>query len=100
MKALNHILFIASNYPSIARPYSGVFIQQVVHEIASLGVTCSVISPTSYSESRWGELDPVFYLDKAVENNPIKVYKPRYLSFSNKKVLGVSLFKMTVYSFY
>lgn len=81
-----HIVFISSNYPSKSRPHCGTFVHQLVRSIAGSGVKCSVISPVSIFDRKYGKFDPKISSDYVNENSVIKVIRPRYVSFSNIKL--------------
>jgi glycosyltransferase involved in cell wall biosynthesis len=96
---MHHIVFISSNYPSKTRPFQGVFLQNLIREIARNGVQCSVISPVSIFDRRYGKIDPKISIDDSIKNNYVKILRPRYISFSNKKISHLNTFRLTYQSF-
>lgn len=96
---MEHLVFISSNYPSKSRPYYGTFVRQLVIGIARLGVKCSVISPVSIFQRRYGKFDPEKSLDFAIQENPITILRPRYISFSSKKIFFYNTEHLTQKSF-
>ncbi|RJO60421.1 glycosyltransferase family 4 protein [candidate division WS5 bacterium] len=80
------ILFISSNYPSADRPYHGAFVQQIVKAIGRKGVKCAVISPVSIFSLRYGKYPPKISYEYIDDNKFVKVLRPKYISFSNKKL--------------
>lgn len=94
------LTFILSNYPSISRPFNGIFIQELIRAFAKKKVKCAVIRPQSIFEKRFGILDPIIRYDKSVSNNAIKIYSPRYLSLSNKNLGLFNTYSITHYNFY
>lgn len=87
---MDHIVFVSSNYPSRARPHCGTFVRQLVRSIAIAGIKCSVISPVSIFDRRYGKFDKRISLDYIGENKGIRVIRPRYISFSNVKILSAN----------
>lgn len=96
---MNHIVFVSSNYPTITRPSKGTFVQQIVRAIARRGIKCSVINPLSVFDRRYGRLDPRISFDYSIRNNRIKVLRPRYISFSSKKIFSWNTEHLTQISF-
>jgi len=78
------ILFLTSNYPTPARPVHGTFVQQFVWVMARQGNECVVIRPVSLWERRYGPLPEFLSEEDAGDGAKVKVYYPRYLSFSSK----------------
>ena len=96
---VKHIAFISSNYPSISYPNKGTFVQQLVRAIARTGIKCSVISPVSIFNRRFGNLPNKISVDSTYEGNPIKVLHPCFFSFSSKQILGFNTFRLTQIAF-
>jgi teichuronic acid biosynthesis glycosyltransferase TuaC len=82
-----HILFITYDYPSLARPFYGAFVRNLIRAIALTGAKCTVINPVSYFHRKYGKLDPVSSWDSYVPGNPIEIKKPRYLSLSSRNLI-------------
>ena len=80
------VLFLTSNYPTSARPVHGTFVQQFVWVMARQGNECVVIRPVSLWERRYGPLPEFLSEEDAGDGAKVKVYYPRYLSFSSKNL--------------
>lgn len=81
------IIFISGNYPSKLDFASGTFVQQFVWAMARLGHECVVISPVSI----FNKINAGFLSDKYTENfddKKVEVFRPKFLSFSSRKILG------------
>jgi glycosyltransferase involved in cell wall biosynthesis len=98
-KKINSILFISSMYPSISRQYSGAFVREYIRAIARMGVKCTVISPVSIFDLRYGKLPHTISTDSTYENNSIKILRPRFLSFSNKQIMSFNTFYLMQIAF-
>ena len=94
-----HIVFITSNYPYESRPYHGAFVQELVRAIAKAGVRCTVIRPLSIFDKRYGALDAWTYNDDEAGHKTIKIWSPRYLSASGKKLLFFNTNTITQFNF-
>ena len=88
---------MAANFPSKVRPHNGIFVKNLVTEFVRLGHEVIVISP----QKVMGESMP-----RKMRENGYKVYRPKFMSFGNKKFLGVKTrwfshlsFKLAVYLF-
>jgi glycosyltransferase involved in cell wall biosynthesis len=73
------ILAIAANFPSKSKPYNGIFVKNLLVEFARLGHEVSVIAPQKTTE----ELMP-----KEVNDGGMRIFRPRFISFGNVRVLG------------
>ena len=97
---MKHIVVISSNYPSKMLPQCGTFVQEIVRAFSRRGVQCSVISPVSIVDRiRYGKLDPKISFDDVVKDKPIKVIRPRYISFSSKNCFFFNTDHLTQLSF-
>jgi len=97
---MEHVVFITSNYPSEARPACGTFVRQLVFAIANQGVKCSVISPVSvFDVMRFGERAPAISVDSNGGAARVRTLRPRYVSFSNKGVIGYNTARLTQATF-
>jgi glycosyltransferase involved in cell wall biosynthesis len=96
---INSILFISSSYPSISRQYYGAFVREYIRAIARMGVKCTVISPVSIFDLRYGMLPPKISFDTTINSNYIKIIRLRYISFSNKQILNLNTFYLTQIAF-
>lgn len=81
-----HILFVGQ-YPNKLYPYRNVFFRNIIYEMADKGIECTVIDPVSVtcrdslitkhlSDIRFRSVE---YTEK---NNPVTVYRPKYVSYS------------------
>lgn len=81
-----NILFINGGYPSPDKSIGDTFVQQFVWAMARCGHTCTVINPTRLSERRHGTLPATYSEEEAGDGAIVRVYRPRYQSFSSKKI--------------
>ena len=80
---LKSILFFG-DYPNAANPTLSVFFQTLIYAIADMGITCNVISPISVTKYRWQALKiPYLSEEKTHKGAIVRVYRPRYISFSS-----------------
>lgn len=84
------ILAITANYPHITNEYSGIFVKNTLEELAKLGNEIVVIAPQKFHKKKM----PFFQ-----EENNLKVYRPTYISFSAKNILGFNTIRLTHKSF-
>lgn len=91
------ILVIAANFPSESRPQNGIFVKNLLVEFVRLGHEVIVISPQKFI----GDSMP-----KKKSENGYEVYRPRFMSFGNKKFFGLKTrwfshlsFKLAIYFF-
>lgn len=64
-----------------------------------MNVQCDVINPISIFDIRKGNLDPEISFDHTIKANPIKLMRPRYISFSKKKLFIYNTAHLTQSSF-
>ncbi len=85
---VKHICIVTEFWPTADDPMY-TFVRQLVCAIADLGVTCSVIAPQSISRTflRGKANRPFYWSDTSKAGSRIDIYQPRYVSFSNFKVL-------------
>ncbi len=88
---------VTNNYPSLSRPYRGVFVRNFARALARAGVRCSVINPVSVFHRQYGKLDPVISHDSFIPENPIEIRQPRYVSASNKNLWAFNTEHVTQY---
>ena len=83
---IKRILFIGQ-YPNSGDKYLNVFFQNLIFAIADKGIECIVISPVSYTHyrSRIKKI-PKECKHKTKQGNVVKVYYPRYISYSSKNI--------------
>ncbi len=96
---IKHVAFISSNYPSISYPNKYIFVQQLVRAIARIGIKCTIISPVSIFDRRYGKLSPKISLDSNVNENFVRILRPRFLSFSSKQFFNFNTFYLTQITF-
>lgn len=80
------IVFVTSNFPSLARPFCGTFVQQFVWAMARHGHDCRVIAPTSVWDFRYGRLPPLVIQEDVGPGRTVEVRRPRFFSFSSLKI--------------
>lgn len=86
---MNTILVISSNYPSDQSPQVGTFVYKLIQEFVALGNSVVVVSPKKY---RFKEKVKIFYGEENAT-----VFRPKRLSFSNKKIGFINTFFLTNY---
>jgi len=96
---IKHIAFISSSYPSTLYPNKSTFVQQLIRSIARMGIKCSVINPVSIFDRRHGKLPPKISINSTINENSIKVLRPRFLSFSSKPFFNLNTFYLTQTAF-
>lgn len=81
--SIRSLCIISSDYPTQKSPVY-TFVDQLVCEFADNGINCVVISPDSISNHlvRKTEYAPRMYMRETKKGNKIKVYRPKYFSFS------------------
>lgn len=74
-------------YPNNVEPYLRSFFQGLIHSIAEKGIECTVVAPVSVSHYK-SQVRSIPYetYDKTKSGVKIKVYHPRYISYSSKKI--------------
>lgn len=92
-------LFIGS-YPNPVVPHLSVFFQNLVHEMAGQNVECIVISPVSITKYKHRIMEiPEHEYEELPNNKRVEVFRPRYVSFSAKKIGIWNTMKLTQASF-
>lgn len=99
MSKIRRICIIVDQYPTEKLP-ANIFVHQLVVAFTKMGIECTVINPVSVTKVvfRGGELKP----KKSIRNvgtEKIKVYSPRYISYSTKKIGTVNTSKITLKAF-
>ncbi len=84
------ILFIGM-YPDEVYPYRNVFFQNLIYAIADNGHNCTVISPIPITRYK-NRVKQIPYCkdDYTNKKNKVNVLYPRYISLSNKRIIGVN----------
>jgi glycosyltransferase involved in cell wall biosynthesis len=82
---IKNLCIISGRYPSEKNPVY-TFVDQLVCELADRGINCVVISPSSISKCIIRKINtgPRESIRETKTGNKIKVYRPKYFSFSNK----------------
>ena len=94
VRELKNVVVVCQGYPSKARPDDSPFVHQLVVAFARQGHRCSVICPTSWLERRHGAL-PAREETEQTEKGPIRVFRPRYLSFSARQIGAYNTARLT-----
>lgn len=94
---INKICIITSSYPTPNNPVS-TFVDQLVCAWADMGLKCIVISPQNILSAK-RNLNPLVWERVTKKGNIIKIHSPRYVSVSNKKILGLSSSHLTYRNF-
>ena len=91
MKKIKKLCVISPRYPTANNPVH-TFIDQLVSKIADNDIECSVISPYSITEKlvRNSELVPRVRTRISRHGNMVRIYSPRYLSFSNSMLTFIN----------
>lgn len=79
------IVFI-SGYPTLTKQNEAPFVQQFVWAMTRQGHDCTVISPSSIFDLRYGPLPSKFIIEDAGNGKVVSVYHPRYISWSSKNL--------------
>lgn len=85
VRKIKKICIIADAYPTETNPRNP-FIEQLVFAFTDLGIQCTVINPVSITNSliHKNDLSPKEW-SKDTETGMVKIYSPRYVTFSSKK---------------
>lgn len=89
---VKRVCFIVSGYPTRENP-EYAFIRPVVAGLADQGIDCTVIAPQSVMKSfvRNKSIRPTEWNDVTENGNTIKIFQPKYISFSNIKIGNIHL---------
>ncbi|MCC5879171.1 MAG: glycosyltransferase [Idiomarina sp.] len=82
---------LTPNFPTKKRVYSGAFVGNLVKDWVDSGMDVEVINPQSYADI----FRSIFKKSVPIQD-PCKVRRPRYLSISNKTLLGINLNDVTL----
>lgn len=86
------ILVISNNYPSEAIPSRGVFVYNLIQQFAKLGHDVTVIAPVGVvSKMRLKQ-------KRSYGEELCKVYRPQFISASNKKIFGFNTYRIAEWS--
>mgnify|MGYP001088541471 CR=1 FL=1 len=99
MGTLRSIAIITNKYPNKVEPSAMVFVQQLVWTFADKGIKCNVICPMPINiNPKYAQLpyDTVEYTENGSE---ITVYRPKYVGFGKRPILGISGGKITTRNF-
>jgi len=97
---IENICFITDGYPSEYRVVNA-FVETLVNEIADSGVNCYVIAPQSISKAIKIKtcILPYLRVRKTSKNNRVKIYSPKYISVSTKRIGKINPSKLTLSNF-
>lgn len=96
---INRILFVGM-YPNEADQYLNAFFQNLIFAMADNGIECTVISPVSIT--KYGKkiaMIPKEKWDITPNEKRVKVFFPRYISASAKKIGSFNTRIITEYNF-
>ena len=83
---MKRILFVG-NYPNVLNENLYVFFKNLIHAMADIGVECYVISPVSITKyMRKIKSIPLSCTETTKKGSKIKVFYPRFISTSSKKI--------------
>lgn len=100
MKNAKNICIITSGYPTIQTPTRYTFVEELVCSMADMNNNVTVIYPnTIFRKSSKTSRDIKKLKKKTLKGNKIEIYRPMYLSASNKKIACVSTGEITNWSF-
>lgn len=85
MAALKSLAVVSHGYPCKADSLWYPFVQQFSHAVAHAGVTTRVLAPLPFHLA-WRGRDAVKYIEKTEKGAAVEVYRPRYVSFSNRRL--------------
>ena len=96
---MNSILFIG-NYPNPVDKYRNVFFQNLIFELADQGIDCTVIAPISYTHYK-SKAFRIPYRENNItkKGSVIKIFHPRYVSYSSIKVGRINTGRMSEHGF-
>jgi teichuronic acid biosynthesis glycosyltransferase TuaC len=80
------LVVIAGQYPSASRPGPGTFVRQFVRAMAGQGHDCEVVSPVGLFDRRFGPYPPLMAAETVEGGTPVRVHRPRYVSFSSRNL--------------
>lgn len=90
---VKHVALVTGNYPSLRQPNSGTFVKNLVTAMAAQGVNVTVVHPKNIGSDLRNEPERV------EQNEKIRILRPAYVSFSNKKFGPFNSFALTYRSF-
>lgn len=92
-------LFIGS-YPNQLEPHRSVFFRELICQMARQGVDCTVITPVSVTKYKKSVFRiPEHDIEELPGGAVVEVFRPRYLSFSAKKVGAWNTIHLTLGAF-
>ena len=94
---IDSICFITDAYPYYDADTRNIFVKRLIRAVADLGISCWVIAPffpvsKKKTPKKWTDLSPK-------HRNKIRIFCPRYLSCSNKKIAGFNSVHLTEHFF-
>lgn len=98
-KRIRNLCIVTNKYPNIYEPNVLVFVQQLVWAFANLGVKCTVICPMPVNiHVKYFKLPYKSYEQTDYGEN-VTVYRPKYISLGQTKILGVNPSHISTKSF-
>ena len=92
----DHIVIIATSYPSSREPWASSFVQKLARDLIKLGVKTTVIAPIKV----WHQKNTDHDNAHAGDGEPV-VIRPPYVSCSSKMIPGIgSTFLLTIRNFH
>lgn len=87
---MKRALFIGQ-YPNTLDPYLRSFFQALIYAVADSGIECTVIAPVSITHYK-RNINKISYFttEKSNKGNIIKVFHPKYISYSSKKIGSIN----------
>lgn len=84
MRGIESIAILTHGYPFKMNPADFPFVHQFARAVCHLGVRTTVIAPLPIHIA-WRSRDAVRYEESCRDNGPVEVFRPRYVSLSNKQ---------------
>ncbi|PXW85958.1 glycosyltransferase involved in cell wall biosynthesis [Pseudogracilibacillus auburnensis] len=99
-KKIKEICIISSGYPTPEVP-KYTFVDQLVSSWADMDISCTVISPQNISNTLFekNKRRPREWTKTTKKGNKVKIYSPRYISFSRKEIFRFNAGSLTIKSF-
>lgn len=96
---IKRILFFG-NYPNPIERNLNVFYQNLIYQLADMGIGCTVVAPVSYTKYRSSIVNiPKERIEYTMDGSEVRVLFPRYMSYSDKKFCGIDTHIWTVKSY-
>lgn len=92
---LKKICIITNKYPNKYDNNVLVFLKQLVHEFADLGINCDVICPMPINLNIKYIKLPYVENEYTLNGNVVRVYRPKYIGFGQTKIFGFNPARIT-----